>query len=78
MDSNHEARLFYTAVCSLSKGNVVESAFELRDQLKTFLEMQGKHDFLIHFIDQFMFDPEKCLFIRHLRSVKQIKFETPE
>ena len=52
MDSNHEALLFYTAVRWLSKGNVVERLFELRDNLKTFLEMQGKHDFMIHFIDE--------------------------
>ena len=35
----------------LSKGNVVERVFELRDELKFFWEMQGKHDFMIHFID---------------------------
>ena len=52
MDSNHEALLFYTAVCWQSKSNVVERVFELTDKLKTFLEMHGKHDFMIHFIDE--------------------------
>ena len=44
--------MFCTAVRWPSKGNVVERIFELRQELKTFLKMQGKHDFMIHFIDE--------------------------
>ena len=49
MDSGHEALLFYSKVRWLSKGNVVNRVFELRGELKLFLEMQGKDDLLSHF-----------------------------
>ncbi len=49
MDSEHEALLFYSKVRWLSKGNVVNRVFELRGELKLFLEMQGKDDLLSHF-----------------------------
>ena len=49
MDSEHEALLFYSKVRWLSKGNVVKRVFELRGELKLFLEMQGKDDLLSHF-----------------------------
>ncbi|KAH0819600.1 hypothetical protein GEV33_003191 [Tenebrio molitor] len=52
MNSDHEALLFYTAVRWLSKGNVVERVFELKDELKSFLEMQRKQEFLINFNDE--------------------------
>ncbi len=48
MDSEHEALLFYSKVRWLSKDNVVNRVFELRGQLKLFLEMQGKDDLLSH------------------------------
>ncbi|XP_042221089.1 SCAN domain-containing protein 3-like [Homarus americanus] len=49
MDSEHDALLFYSKVCWLSKGNVVNRVFELRGELKLFLEVQGKDDQLSHF-----------------------------
>ncbi len=49
MDSERETLLFYSKVRWLSKGNVVNQVFELRGELKLFLEMQGKYDLLIHF-----------------------------
>ncbi len=49
MDSEHEAFLFYSKVRWLSKGNIVNRVFELRGELKLFLEMQGKADSLSHF-----------------------------
>ncbi|XP_042204259.1 zinc finger BED domain-containing protein 5-like [Homarus americanus] len=49
MDSEHKALLFYTKVRLLSKGNVVNRVFELRGELKLFLEVQGKDDQLSHF-----------------------------
>ncbi|XP_023216822.1 zinc finger BED domain-containing protein 5-like, partial [Centruroides sculpturatus] len=51
MDSDHEVLLFYTAVRWLSKGNV-NRVFELRDEIKLFLEVQGKHDLLVYFNDK--------------------------
>ncbi|XP_042203808.1 zinc finger BED domain-containing protein 5-like [Homarus americanus] len=48
MDSEHEALLFYSKVRWLSKGNVVNRVFELRGELKLFLEVQGKDDLLSH------------------------------
>lgn len=52
MDSDHEVLLFYTAVRWLSKGNVVNRVFELKDEIKLFLEVRGKHDLLIYFNDK--------------------------
>ncbi len=49
MDSEHEALHIYSKVRWLSKGNVVNRVFELRGNLKLFLEMQGKDDLLSHF-----------------------------
>ncbi|XP_042242179.1 SCAN domain-containing protein 3-like [Homarus americanus] len=46
MDSEHETLLFYYKVRRPSTGNVV---FELRGELKLFLEMKGKDDLLSHF-----------------------------
>ncbi|CAG9823759.1 unnamed protein product [Phaedon cochleariae] len=48
MNSDHETLLFYTAVRWLSKGNVSERVFELKDELKAFLGMQEKSDFMEH------------------------------
>ncbi|XP_042228307.1 zinc finger BED domain-containing protein 5-like [Homarus americanus] len=49
MDSEHETLLFYPKVRWLSTGNVVNRVFELRGELKLFLEMKGKDDLLSHF-----------------------------
>lgn len=52
MNSDHEVLLFYTAVRWLSKGNVVNRVFELKDEIKLFLEVQGKHDLVAYFNDE--------------------------
>uniref|UniRef100_UPI00358E95EF SCAN domain-containing protein 3-like n=1 Tax=Myxine glutinosa TaxID=7769 RepID=UPI00358E95EF len=52
MDADHEVLLFYMAVCWLSRGNVVNHAFELKDEVRFFLEGQEKRDFLAHFDDE--------------------------
>lgn len=49
MDAEHETLLFLSKVRQLSKSNVVNLVFELRGELKLFLEMKGKTDLLIHF-----------------------------
>ncbi|XP_066969189.1 protein FAM200C-like [Macrobrachium rosenbergii] len=42
LDSKHQVLLFYTKVRWLSKGNVLSRVFELREELKIYLDMQGK------------------------------------
>ncbi len=49
MDSEHVALTFYSKGRWLSEGNVVNRVFELRGELKLFLEMQGKDNLLSHF-----------------------------
>ena len=51
MDSDHEVLFVYTAVRWLSKGNV-NCVFELKDEIKLFLEVQGKQDLLVYFNDK--------------------------
>ncbi|XP_063845416.1 SCAN domain-containing protein 3-like [Scylla paramamosain] len=46
MDAAHETLLFHTAVRWLSKGNVVQSVFELREEISLFLRIQNKQDLL--------------------------------
>ena len=45
MDAAHET-LFQTAVRWLSKGNVVQCVFELREEISLFLRIQNKQDLL--------------------------------
>ena len=52
MDSDHEVLLFYTAVRWLSKWNVVNRVFELKDEIKLFKEVQEKHDLFVYFNDK--------------------------
>uniref|UniRef100_UPI00358FBA27 zinc finger BED domain-containing protein 5-like n=1 Tax=Myxine glutinosa TaxID=7769 RepID=UPI00358FBA27 len=52
MDADHEVLLFYTAVRWLSRGNVVKRVFELKDEIRFFLEVQEKRDLLAHFNDE--------------------------
>uniref|UniRef100_UPI00358F171D protein FAM200C-like n=1 Tax=Myxine glutinosa TaxID=7769 RepID=UPI00358F171D len=49
MNAEHETLLYYTAVCWLSKGNVLNRVFELHAEVKHFLNLQGKHDLLQHY-----------------------------
>ncbi|XP_063849112.1 zinc finger BED domain-containing protein 5-like [Scylla paramamosain] len=46
MDAAHETLLFHTAVRWLSKGNVVQRVFELREEISPFLRIQNKQDLL--------------------------------
>lgn len=55
MYSDHKVLLFYTKIRWLSKENVAKPIFELKDELKTFLDMQGKRDCIMHFIDELWF-----------------------
>lgn len=52
MNSDHETLLFYTAVRWLSKRNVVNRFFELRTEIKLFLEMVKKDTFINFFSDE--------------------------
>ncbi|KAG8236589.1 hypothetical protein J437_LFUL016941, partial [Ladona fulva] len=52
MNSDHEVLLFHTAVRWLSKGNVVGRVFELKNEIKPFLEMEGKHEFMRYINDE--------------------------
>ncbi|KAG8238426.1 hypothetical protein J437_LFUL002883 [Ladona fulva] len=52
MNSDHKVLLFYTAVRWISKGNVVGRVFKLKNEIKQFLEMEGKHDFMRYFNDE--------------------------
>ncbi|XP_042220630.1 protein FAM200B-like [Homarus americanus] len=49
LDSEHETLLFCSKARWLSTGNVVNRVFELREELKLFLEMNRKDDLLSHF-----------------------------
>ncbi|XP_055549359.1 zinc finger BED domain-containing protein 5-like [Wyeomyia smithii] len=46
MDSNHQMLLYHTNVRWLSKGNVTDRFFELRAEVKSFLELQNKNELL--------------------------------
>ena len=46
-DSTHHDLLFYTQVRWLSKSNMLDRLLELRYELETFLDAQGKNDLLI-------------------------------
>ncbi|XP_076058591.1 protein FAM200A-like [Oratosquilla oratoria] len=52
MNANHEFLLFYTAVRWLSKGNVINRVFEMKDEIMLFLETQGRKDIVVHFEDE--------------------------
>ena len=48
MDADHQTLLFYTAVRWLSRGNVLNRVFELKNEIRLFLEMQEKKDLLTY------------------------------
>ncbi len=62
MNSEHEALLFCSKVRRLFYGNIVNQTFELRGELKLFLEMQRKDDLLSHFI----VEATSCIFSRYI------------
>lgn len=49
MDSNHEALLFHTEVRWLSKGNMLERLYELKEEVKVFLAEKAMNDLLRQF-----------------------------
>nr|XP_039272720.1 protein ZBED8-like [Styela clava] len=49
MESDHEALLFHTTVRWLLKGNMLSRVYELWEEVKLFLEAQGKQDLLLSF-----------------------------
>ena len=49
LNSDHETLLFYPAVRWLSKGSVVTRFFELRTEIKIFLELEKRYDIFINF-----------------------------
>ena len=52
MNADHKILLYYTAVRWLSKGNVIGRFFELRSEIKQFLEIEKKATFLKFFSDE--------------------------
>ena len=52
MNADHELLLFYCAVRWLSKGNVLCRVFELRKELKEFLQLQKKDIFVAALNDE--------------------------
>ena len=51
MNAMHEVLLFHTAARWLSKGNVLNRVFEMKDEIKLFLEFKNKEEFLSYFND---------------------------
>ena len=51
MNAMHEVLLFHTAARWLSKGNVLNRVFEMKDETKLFLEFINKEEFLSYFND---------------------------
>ena len=52
MNADHEVLLFYTAVRWLLKGNVINRVFEMKNEIKLFLEIQERKDLVIHIEDE--------------------------
>ena len=50
MNTMHEVLLFHTAAHWLSKGNILNCVFEMKDEIKLFLEFKNK-EFLSYFTD---------------------------
>ena len=51
MNAMHEILLFHTAVRWISKDNVLNRVFEMKNEIKLFLEFKNKEEFLSHFND---------------------------
>ena len=51
MNAMHEILLFHTAVRWLSKGKVINRVFEMKDEIKLFLEFKNKDEILSYFND---------------------------
>ena len=59
MNVDHEVLLFYTAVRWLLKGNIINHVFEMKDEIKLFLEIQERKDLGVHFEDGKSFVPSR-------------------
>ena len=51
MNATHETLLFHTAVRWFSKGYVLNRGFEIKDEIKLFLEFKNKDEILSYFND---------------------------
>ena len=61
MNSDHETLLFYTAVRWLSKGSVVTRFFELKTEIKLYLELEKRDTFINFFTDKTWLQGLACL-----------------
>ena len=52
MDSTYETLLFHTSVRWLSKGNMLARVYDMREEVKRFLESHGKQDHLLSFTSE--------------------------
>ena len=52
MDSTYETLLFHTSVGWLSKGNMLARVYDMREEVKRFLESHGKQDLLLSFTSE--------------------------
>ena len=52
MNTDHDVLLFYTAVCCLSKGRVINRVYKMKDEITLFLEIQERKNLVVHFEDE--------------------------
>ena len=52
INAMHEILLFHTAGRWLSKGNVLNHVFEMKDEIKLFSEFKNKEEFLSYFSER--------------------------
>lgn len=52
MGAEHQAVLFHSEARWLSRGKVLSRVFELREQIRMFLEQEHKYDLAEHFCDE--------------------------
>ena len=52
MNSAYETLLFHTSVRWLSKGNPLARVYDVREEVRLFLESHGKEDLLMTFISE--------------------------
>ena len=52
MDSTYETLLLHTSIRWLSKGNMLARVYDMREEVKRFLESHGKQDLLLSFTSE--------------------------
>ena len=52
MGADHESLIYHTQVRWLSKGNVLQRVVELKEEIKLFLQVQGKQELRSNFDDE--------------------------